>query len=72
MSAMEKADIRLLFSLSRDGTQLMASYVFVQNGELKSWVVFYDFSEIGKTIAGRLVGGFDEQFQGHLWQMCSS
>jgi hypothetical protein len=64
MSAMEKSGYPFAISLSRDGTQLMASYVFIQNGELKSRVVFYDFSEIGKTIAGRLVGGFDEQFQG--------
>lgn len=65
-SAMEKSGYPFAISLSRDGTQLMASYVFIQNGELKSRVVFYDFSEIGKTIAGRLVGGFDEQFQGAL------
>lgn len=53
-------------SLSRDGTQLMASYVFIQNGELRNRVVFYDFSEIGKSIPGRLVAGFDEPFQGAL------
>lgn len=52
--------------LSSDGTQLIISYVYIQNGELKSRVVFYDFSEIGKNIPGRLVGGFDEQFQGTL------
>lgn len=53
-------------SLSRDGTQMMGSYVFIQNGELKNRVVFYDFSEIGKNIPNRLVGGFDEQFEGTL------
>lgn len=53
-------------SLSGDGTQLIASYVLVQNGELKNRVVFYDFSEIGKNIPTRLVGGFDEQFQGTI------
>lgn len=51
-------------SLSSDGSQLMATYVFLQNGELKNRVVFYDFSEVGKSIPGRLVGGFDELFQG--------
>lgn len=51
-------------SLSGDGTQLMASYVFIQKGELKNRVVFYDFSEIGKSVENRLVGGFDKQFQG--------
>lgn len=53
-------------SLSDNGTQLMASYVFIQNGELRNRVVFYDFSEIGKNIPNRLVGGFDEQFQGTI------
>lgn len=53
-------------SLSGDGTQLIASYVLIQNGELKNRVVFYDFSEIGKNIPNRLVGGFDEQFQGTI------
>lgn len=53
-------------SLSSDGTQVMASYVFIQNGELRNRVVFYDFSEIGKNIPTRLVGGFDEQFQGTI------
>lgn len=53
-------------SLSDDGTQLIASNVFIQNGELKNRVVFYDFSEIGKNIPNRLVGGFDEQFQGTI------
>lgn len=40
-------------SLSGDGTQLIASYVLIQNGELKNRVVFYDFSEIGKNIPNR-------------------
>lgn len=49
-------------SMSRDGTQLLCSYVYLQNGEMKNRVVFYDFSEIGKNVPSRLVGGFDEQF----------
>lgn len=53
-------------ALSQDGTQLMASYVYLENGEMKSRVVFYDFSEIGKNIPNRLVGGFDEVFQGTM------
>lgn len=53
-------------SLSGDGTQLIASYVFIQNGELRNRVVFYDFSEVGKNVPNRLVGGFDEQFAGTI------
>lgn len=53
-------------ALSDDGTQLMCSYVYIQGGEMKSRVVFYDFSEIGKNVPNRLVGGFDEEFQGTM------
>lgn len=63
---MKKSGYPFDISLSKDGTQLVASFIFIQNGELKNRVVFYNFSEIGKTIAGRLVGGFDDQFQGEL------
>lgn len=53
-------------AFSDDGTQLMCSYVYLINGEMKNRVVFYDFSEIGKNVPNRLVGGFDEQFQDTL------
>lgn len=53
-------------SLSEDGSQLMCSFVYIRNGELKGRVVFYDFSEVGKNIPNRLVGGFDESFQDDL------
>jgi hypothetical protein len=53
-------------SLSQDGTQLMCSYVYLQGGELKNRVVFYDFSEIGKNVPNRLVGGFDDPFNGTM------
>lgn len=53
-------------ALSQDGTQLICSYVHIQKGEVKSRVVFYDFSEIGKNVPNRLVGGFDESFASTL------
>lgn len=53
-------------ALSRDGTQLICSYIHIQKGEVKSRVVFYDFSEIGKNVPTRLVGGFDEPFASTL------
>lgn len=49
-------------ALSQDGTQLMCSFVYLQNGEMKNRVVFYDFSEVGKNVPNRLVGGFDDPF----------
>lgn len=53
-------------ALSDDGTQLLCSYVHLANGEVKARVVFYDFSEIGKNVPKRLVGGFDDQFPSTL------
>jgi len=49
-------------SLSDDGTQLIGSYVYLSGGEMKSKVVFYDFSEIGKNVSDRVVGGFWDLF----------
>lgn len=49
-------------SFYEDGTQLMASFVHLQNGELRNRVVFFDFSEVGKKVPDRLVGGFDDEF----------
>lgn len=53
-------------ALSEDGTQLMCSFIYLQNGEMKNRVVFYDFSEVGKNVPNRLVGGFDEPFSGTM------
>lgn len=50
-------------SLSPDGTKLVGSFMYIENGTLKSRVAFYDFSEIGKNIPTRLVGGFDEAYE---------
>lgn len=47
-------------SLSPDGTQVMLSDLYLKDGGLKSRVVFYNFSEYGKSYPDRLVGGFDE------------
>ncbi len=49
-------------SFSEDGTQLISSYVYLTGGEMKSRVVFYDFSEIGKNVSDRVVGGFEDPF----------
>lgn len=50
-------------ALSQDGTQLMCSFVYQQGSEVNNRVVFYDFSEVGKNIPDRLVGGFDDPFK---------
>jgi len=50
-------------ALSPEGTQLITSFVYLDGTALRSKVVFYDFSEIGKNIPNRLVGGFEEPFK---------
>lgn len=50
-------------SLSPSGTQLIGSFSYIENGALKSKVAFYDFSEVGKNIPTRLVGGFHEMYE---------
>ncbi len=52
--------------LSPEGTQLIVSFAYLSDGQLKSKVIFYDFSEIGKNIPNRLVGGFEAPFDGSL------
>ncbi len=53
-------------ALSPEGTQLIAAYTYIAGGALRSKVVFYDFSEIGKSVPNRLVGGFEEPFAGSM------
>lgn len=47
-------------ALSPDGTQMIGSFAYIETGLLKSKVAFYDFSEVGKNIPTRLVGGFHD------------
>ena len=60
-AAMSGDGYPLDIALSPDGSQTIASYMYVDGGELKNRVVFYDFSEIGQN-QKHLVGGFDEEF----------
>lgn len=53
-------------SLSPSGNQLIGSFAYIDSGLLKNKVAFYDFSEVGKNIPTRLVGGFHEIFDTHL------
>lgn len=49
-------------ALSPDGQQIVLSVMYMKNESLKNKVVFYDFSEIGKNVNNRFVGGFEEEF----------
>lgn len=53
-------------SLSPSGTQLIGAYAYLKNGALNGRVAFHNFSEIGKSIPDRLVGGFDEPYESSL------
>ena len=47
-------------SLSEDGTKLVVSYLYVNNGVTQTRVVFYNYSEVGKNEVDRIVGGFNQ------------
>lgn len=53
-------------ALSPEGTRLITAFAYMDGTALRSKVVFYDFSEIGKNIPNRLVGGFEEPFKDSL------
>ncbi len=44
-------------SLSDDGKKLVVSYITVNQGEIISYLAFYNFGEVGKNEPGRLVAG---------------
>lgn len=46
-------------SISEDGTKLVASFLYVSGENVKTNVVFYNFSAVGQNETERVVGGFD-------------
>ncbi len=53
--------------VSPDGTQLITSYVGMENGQIINNVVFRNFGTVGQNAdARRVVGGFSDEFEGHL------
>lgn len=46
-------------SISNDAKKLIASFVYVSGEEMKTNVVFYNFSEVGQNETERVVGGFN-------------
>ncbi len=47
-------------SVSDDAQKLAVSYATVDNGQINTSITFYNFGEVGKNEAERLVGGYDE------------
>lgn len=53
--------------VSPDGTELVTSYVTIENEQVVNNVVFRNFGEVGANeSASRVVGGFQDEFEGHL------
>lgn len=46
-------------SISPNGELVCVSYLFVDSGELKSSVAFYNFGEVGQNYTGNYVSGYD-------------
>ena len=54
-------------SVSPDGTELLASFAYIENGTIQNRVIFYNLDEVGQNAgSNRVVGGFSEDFRGHL------
>lgn len=52
-------------AVSNDGTELMVSFLYLDNTNANTRVVFYNFDEVGKNKnANRIVGGFDSEYKG--------
>lgn len=57
-------------AVSPDGSQLLTSYISVADGVVTESVVFRNFGEIGQNEdARRVVGGFMDEFEGHIVTM---
>lgn len=54
-------------SVSPDGTELIASFAYIDNGSIGNKVIFYNLDEVGQNAgSNRVVGGFTDDFAGHL------
>ena len=54
-------------AVSPDGTELITSYVSIENSQTIPKVIFRNFDEVGQAAdARRVVGGFTDEFAGHL------
>ncbi|SFG15708.1 DUF5711 family protein [Oribacterium sp. WCC10] len=54
-------------SVSPDGTELIASFAYIEAGSIQNKIIFYNLDEIGQNAGNnRVVGGFTDDFTGHL------
>jgi hypothetical protein len=53
-------------ALSDDGTQLLGSFFRLSGDKLISSAAFFNFSDVGKDVPNRFVGGFDDLGEGSM------
>lgn len=54
-------------SVSADGTELIVSFAYLNNGVLGNKIIFYNLDEVGQNAgSNRVVGGFDQAFLGKM------
>lgn len=58
-TSMNNSGYPISVSISPNGQLFMVSYVYVDSGEIKSSVAFYNFGEVGQNEVDRYVSGYD-------------
>lgn len=58
-ATMDKSGYPFSISLSPNGQLMMISYLYVDSGNMKSSVAFYNFGEVGKNETDNYVSGYD-------------
>lgn len=58
-ASMDKSGYPVNLSLSPNGKMLAISYLYVDDGEMKSTVAFFNFGEVGKNESDNYVSGYD-------------
>lgn len=60
-TTMSKSGYPLDIGMSKDGTLVAVSYLYLDKGVMTSKVAFYNFGEVGQNKTDNLVGGYDYQ-----------
>ncbi len=56
---MKNSGYPLTVAMSENGHLVLVSYLYVDSGEIKSRVAFYNFGQVGKNKSDNFVGGYD-------------
>lgn len=58
MTQTENHGFPIAMAISRDGRKLVTSYLSMAEGDLTSWVTFYNFGEVGQNYIDNMVGSY--------------